>query len=103
MVGIGQSLVMIPVFGQVLAQLPVEHAGAAAGVLTTTQQVGIALGAAAFGAVLFAAPLGPAHSPGWAQLTVIVFGAMAVLALITGALAARRTRAARSRRSLSTQ
>ncbi|GAB3748157.1 MFS transporter [Microlunatus parietis] len=83
MLGIGQSLVMIPVFGQVLAQLPAERAGTAAGVLTTTQQIGIALGAAVFGAVLFAEPHGPVHSPGWAWLTAIVFAGMAVLAGIT--------------------
>lgn len=90
--GVGQSLVMIPVFGQILARLPGEQVGAAAGVLTTTQQIGIALGAAGFGALLFATPHGPAHSAGWAGLTMIVFAGLAVLAVITGALAAVRDR-----------
>jgi len=87
LLGIGQALVMIPVFGQILAQLPVQRAGTASGVLSTTQQVGIALGAAGFGALLFAQPHGPAFSAEWSGLTAAVFGALAVLAAVTGACA----------------
>ncbi len=74
---------MIPVFGQI---------GPAAGRARRRrgrgadhhQQIGIALGAAGFGAVLIATPAGPAHSSGWAALTVGVFAGMAILAVITG-------------------
>src|SRR5207245_415926 len=75
--GIGQALVMIPLFGVVLAGLPHARAGLASGVLTTTQQVGLGLGAAGFGTLLFTV-VGWLRLPpaGTATATVVVWGGL---------------------------
>jgi EmrB/QacA subfamily drug resistance transporter len=49
--GFGQGLVMSPLFGVVLSQVPPAAAGAGAGVLTTTQQTALALGVATLGSM----------------------------------------------------
>jgi EmrB/QacA subfamily drug resistance transporter len=49
--GLGQGLVMSPLFGVVLSEVPAASAGAASGVLTTTQQVALALGVATLGSL----------------------------------------------------
>ncbi|GAA5140229.1 MFS transporter [Pseudonocardia adelaidensis] len=88
--GIGQAMVMIPLFGVVLAGLPPTRAGLASGVLTTTQQVGLGLGAAGLGTLLFTV-LGTA-APDWPHAAAVVFLVEAVLFAVT-ALAARRAAA----------
>jgi MFS family permease len=52
--GLGQGLVMSPLFGVVLSEVPPASAGAASGVLTTTQQVALALGVATLGSLFIA-------------------------------------------------
>ncbi len=52
--GLGQGLVMSPLFGVVLSEVPPAVAGAGAGVLTTTQQTALALGVATLGSVFLA-------------------------------------------------
>ena len=47
--GLGQGLVMSPLFGIVLSEVPPAVAGAGSGVLTTTQQTALALGVATLG------------------------------------------------------
>lgn len=47
--GVGQGLVMMPMFGVVLGQVPVQQAGLGSGILITTQQTCLALGAASVG------------------------------------------------------
>jgi hypothetical protein len=49
--GYGQGLVMSPLFGVVLSEVPPASAGAASGVLTTTQQTSLALGVATLGSL----------------------------------------------------
>ena len=51
--GAGMGLVMAPLAATVLAGLPAHHAGAAAGVLVTAQQLANALGVALVGLVYF--------------------------------------------------
>src|SRR6185312_6364119 len=51
--GAGMGLVMTPLAATVLAGLPAHHAGAAAGVLATAQQLANALGVALIGVVFF--------------------------------------------------
>ncbi|MFD2763592.1 MFS transporter [Micromonospora eburnea] len=51
--GIGMGLALAPIMGTVLAQVAPRHAGAAAGVLTTAQQVGAAVGVGIIGIVFF--------------------------------------------------
>jgi EmrB/QacA subfamily drug resistance transporter len=52
--GLGQGLVMSPLFGIVLSQVPPAVAGAGSGVLTTTQQTSLALGVATLGSLFLA-------------------------------------------------
>jgi EmrB/QacA subfamily drug resistance transporter len=52
--GLGQGLVMSPLFGTVLSEVPTSSAGAASGVLTTTQQTALALGVATLGSLFIA-------------------------------------------------
>jgi hypothetical protein len=87
--GIGQAMVMIPLFGVVLAGLPAAQAGLASGVLTTTQQVGLGLGATGFGTLLFTM-LGPAPAPlDWPPADAAVFLVEAALFAATAIAACR--------------
>ncbi|MCP2169327.1 MFS transporter [Goodfellowiella coeruleoviolacea] len=87
--GAGNALVMIPMFEVVLARVPAASAGAASGVLTTTQQAGLGLGAAVLGALL----LGVARSgAGWARGGALVCLVEAVLAGLTAVAAQALTR-----------
>ena len=52
--GLGQGLVMSPLFGIVLSNVPPAVAGAGSGVLTTTQQTALALGVATLGSLFLA-------------------------------------------------
>ena len=52
--GLGQGLVMSPLFGIVLSEVPPAMAGAGSGVLTTTQQTALALGVATLGSLFLA-------------------------------------------------
>jgi MFS family permease len=47
--GFGQGLVMSPIFGLVLSQVPVDLAGVGSGVMSTAQQIALATGATAIG------------------------------------------------------
>ena len=51
--GLGLALLVIPLVNVVLAAVPVEVAGGAAGLFGTAQQLGGALGVALFGTVFF--------------------------------------------------
>jgi MFS family permease len=61
LIGLGQGMALPSLIGAALAHVPPERAGAAAGILTTTQQFGVASGVAIVGAVFYArlGPLGP--------------------------------------------
>jgi hypothetical protein len=52
--GVGQALVMAPLYGMVLSRVPAAHAGSGGGVLSTVQQIGNASGVAVIGAVYYA-------------------------------------------------
>jgi len=54
-IGVGQGIALPSLMGVVLQHIRPERAGAAAGVLTTTQQFGIASGVAVVGAVFYGA------------------------------------------------
>jgi EmrB/QacA subfamily drug resistance transporter len=55
LIGLGQGLALPSLIGAVLVHVKPERAGAAAGILTTTQQFGIASGVAIVGAVFYGA------------------------------------------------
>lgn len=61
--GVGMGLALSPIMGTVLARVSPRHAGAAAGMLTATQQVGGALGVGIVGIVFYGAlPGGVPHA-----------------------------------------
>jgi len=52
-VGIGLSLIMIPIFSAALQDVDASHAGSASGILNAVQQVGAAIGIAIIGVIFF--------------------------------------------------
>jgi MFS family permease len=82
--GLGQGLVMSPQFGVVLSEVPPASAGAASGVLTTTQQVALALGVATLGSLFIALATGGA---GWRDgfLAVVAIQSVIAIGLAIGA------------------
>jgi MFS family permease len=58
-IGLGQGMALPSLIGTALARVPPGRAGAAAGILTTAQQFGVASGVAVIGAVFYTR-LGPA-------------------------------------------
>jgi MFS family permease len=79
LIGFGCALILVPLFGLVLGAVAPQVAGAASGVLTTTQQSGLALGVGTLG-TLFYALLG--HGA-WRAATTWTLVAVAALALAT--------------------
>ncbi|MFF4650354.1 MFS transporter [Streptomyces sp. NPDC001380] len=84
--GLGQGLVMTPLFRVVLADVPVERAGVGSGVLVTTQQSSLALGVATLGTLFLS--LAPASALGMRDAVVLVLllqlaGTAAVVLLST--------------------
>lgn len=51
--GIGMSLIMIPIFSAALQDVDPGHAGSASGILNAVQQVGAAIGVAVIGVIFF--------------------------------------------------
>jgi EmrB/QacA subfamily drug resistance transporter len=98
LIGLGQGIALPSLIGAVLAHVKPERAGAAAGILTTTQQFGVASGIAIIGAVFYGA-LGP--TPGRASFVSAMELAMACDAAVLAVAAAvtlllpRRKRAGR--------
>jgi MFS family permease len=85
LIGAGSAGVMVPLFATVLAAVPGSVAGAASGVLTTTQQAGLALGASAIGSLFFTL----VDRYGWRAATVVSLLAAAGLAAATMVATAR--------------
>jgi MFS family permease len=84
-VGFGQGIAAIPMFGVVLAGVSTDHAGVAGGALSTTQQGSLAVGAALFG-TLYAA-VAEAAGPLAAYLAVTA-GHVIILAALAPVAAA---------------
>jgi EmrB/QacA subfamily drug resistance transporter len=82
-IGLGQSLVAIPLLGVVLHGVPAERTGVAGGVWTTTQQIAVAVGVAGIGTLFFTV----ADSHGFGTATVTAELSEAALAVVTAALA----------------
>jgi Na+/melibiose symporter-like transporter len=77
--GFGQGLVMPPLIRVVLSEVPVAEAGVGSGVLTTTQQVSLAVGVATLGTLFLA--LASAGSVGMLRAADVVLGVQALAAL----------------------
>jgi len=82
--GLGQGLVMSPIFGVVLSEVPPAVAGAGAGVLTTTQQTALALGVATLGS-MFLAMAGDGAGVSTAFLTVLAVQVVVAIGVAAGA------------------
>jgi EmrB/QacA subfamily drug resistance transporter len=97
-IGVGQGIALPSLIGAVLAHVRPERAGAAAGILTTTQQFGVASGVAVIGAVFYGA-LGTAPSRGTfvsgMELAMSVDAVLVVVAAAVTLLLPRRAAAAR--------
>jgi MFS family permease len=78
-VGLGQGLVASPMFGVVLSEVPIASAGVGSGVLATTQQISLALGASVFGTT-FLTVAGPTSAHAGFAFALMV-GIDAVLAV----------------------
>jgi MFS family permease len=95
LIGIGQGLMVPSLMSAVLSHVRPEQAGAAAGVLTTTQQFSIASGVAVIGAVFYEVIGGaPTKASFVTGLTVVAWVDVALLA-IAAALTFLLPRAAR--------
>ena len=82
--GLGQGLVMSPLFGIVLSEVPAAVAGAGSGVLTTTQQTALALGVATLGS-LFLALAGDGTGISTAFLVVLAIQVVVAVGVAAGA------------------
>ena len=80
LIGLGQGMALPSLIGTALARVPPERAGAAAGILTTTQQFGVASGVAIIGAVFYDR-LGPGRASSVsAMVLAMTIDAVVVLA-----------------------
>src|ERR1700722_13131184 len=82
--GTGQGLVMSPLFGVVLSDVPQNSAGVGGGVLTTTQQTALALGVATLGS-LFLTLAGDGVGVRTGFITVLAIQVVIAVAVAIGA------------------
>jgi hypothetical protein len=82
--GFGQGLAMSPIIGLVLAHVPLDSAGVGGGVLATTQQTALALGATGVGTLF--ATLASSHVGAGPLVTVLL---MVVVVALGGAVFSR--------------
>ena len=87
--GAGIGLVMAPLVSLALSRLPPQHAGVAAGVLSTMQSTGNALGVAVVGLAYLAGLWLPTNLPAAAARYAEALGLLALLALAVWWLARR--------------
>ncbi|EFV12015.1 MFS transporter [Segniliparus rugosus] len=80
-----QGLVYAPLVGAIMSHVPAEIAGLTGGVITTSQQVMMAMGVAGFGAALSLAT----SAVGIHHAAVLCFAATAAVACLAGLLAAK--------------
>jgi EmrB/QacA subfamily drug resistance transporter len=77
--GFGQGLVMPPLIRVVLSRVPISDAGAGSGVLSTTQQVSLAVGVATLGTLYVT--LAPANRIGTLHAAVVILALQALVAI----------------------
>jgi EmrB/QacA subfamily drug resistance transporter len=78
--GFGQGLVMSPIFGLVLSQVPVDLAGVGSGVMSTTQQIALAIGATGVGTLFLTLSTGSLSENSGRLAVVVVLGIQAAVA-----------------------
>jgi MFS family permease len=79
--GTGQSLVMSPLLGVVLSDVPPHSAGAGAGLFSTLQQTALALGVAVFGSIFL--ELLPRYGEAQAYVTGALVQTVAAVVVVT--------------------
>ncbi len=86
LVGMGIGLCFTPLTSTVLGQIEPAQAGSASGALSTTQQVGFALGVAVTGLIFFGAgpDVAEAFERSLLQLTVLAVGIVVASRLLPG-------------------
>jgi MFS family permease len=93
--GAGVGMCFTPLTATVLATVDPQRAGAASGTMSTTQQVGYALGVAITGVVYFAADdAGDAFANSLVQLAILAAGVALVSRLLPQAAAGETARSA---------
>ncbi|MCW2601007.1 MAG: putative transport protein [Frankiales bacterium] len=92
--GAGQSLIMSPLVGVVLADVPPHAAGAGAGLFTTLQQAALALGVAVFGTVFLS--FLPRYGEGTAYAAGALIQVVAALGVVVMSLRLPATRPSRA-------
>ncbi len=94
--GLGQGLCVPQIIRQTMNTVGTQNAGAASGVLSTTQQVAFSLGVSIIGGVFFALsdPQGKGTADSWALGTAAAFGINFVIVLLARFLVARNMREA---------
>lgn len=93
-VGLGQGMVVSPNQTLSLADVPVEHAGAAGGVMQTGERIGTSIGIAAITGVAFSVAAGS----GWQAASQVGLAIETVVIALAAAVAVVDLRAARRRR-----
>jgi MFS family permease len=88
-IGIGQGVLMPQLFGIALSQVPAAQAGLGSGVLITTQQMMLGLGAALVGSLYLGLGDSLDGSGAFATTTLVVAGTLLVIAGLTRFLAPR--------------
>jgi MFS family permease len=83
--GTGQGMLVVPLYGTILGGVPVHHAGMGGGVLITTTQMALGVGSALVGTV-FLELGGATGGPGPIE---VVLAASAAMVLVTGLIAGR--------------
>jgi predicted MFS family arabinose efflux permease len=94
--GIGQGMVMAPLYSLVLSKIPASHAGSGAGILSMVQQIGNGTGVAAIGAIYFALQSRASDSVAF----LVAMAVLAVALAITGGLLGVLGRVSCSRRAV---
>jgi hypothetical protein len=99
LIGVGQGIALPSLIGAVLAHVKPERAGAAAGILTTTQQFGVASGVAIIGAVFYGALGGVPGRGTFVSAMELAMACDAVLLVAAAAVTLLLPRRAASRRT----
>ena len=91
-IGLGQGMALPSLIGAALSNVPPERAGAAAGILTTAQQFGVASGVAVIGAVFYTRfGSTPASSVSAMELAMAINAVIVLVAAGLTTLLPRRT------------
>ncbi|HET9169898.1 MAG TPA: MFS transporter [Actinospica sp.] len=85
--GVGGGLMLTPLFGAVFSRIGADEVGTASGALSTTQQIGGAIGVAVVGVLFFGAlTRSGATTAGYAHSFALGCGVITLLAAVAGAL-----------------